>query len=150
MFQQKNAFFDVLNGTFQETLPLLNITEKQTAWFDFDRYVFTQLNKENGNPHKALFFSFEISNTAMKFELTKTKEDIPYIECDIDSFVEYQFQDFFLSEPKRLKPIVNEVQGLIDTFLSEIENRNDLQVWNKIIKVPEKKNEYKLKNHPWK
>ena len=64
----------------------------------------------------------------MKFELTKSEEDIPYIECDIDSFVEYQFQDFFLSEPKRLKPIVDKVQGLIDTFLSEIENRKELQV----------------------
>ena len=68
----------------------------------------------------------------MKFELTKSEEDIPYIECDIDSFVEYQFTDFFLSEPKRLKPIVDKVLDLIDTFLSEIENRTDLQVCDNI------------------
>ena len=64
----------------------------------------------------------------MKFELTKSEEDIPFIECDIDSFVEYQFQDFFLSEPRRLKPIVEKVQELINTFIAEIENRNERQV----------------------
>ena len=64
----------------------------------------------------------------MKFELTKSEEDLPFIECDIDSFVEYQFQDFFLSEPRRLKPIVEKVQELINTFIAEIENRNERQV----------------------
>ena len=77
-------------------------------------------------------FSFEISNTEMKFELTKSEEDLPFIECDIDSFVEYQFQDFFLSEPKRLKPVVEKVQELINTFIAEIENRNERQVKNNI------------------
>ena len=64
----------------------------------------------------------------MKFELTKSEEDLPFIECDIDSFVEYQFQDFFLSEPKQLNLIEEEVQELINTFIAEIENRNERQV----------------------
>ena len=80
------------------------------------------------NTCNVFFPSFEISNTEMKFELTKSEEDIPFIECDIDSFVEYQFQDFFLSEPRRLKPIVEKVQELINTFIAEIENRNERQV----------------------
>jgi len=37
IFQEQNDLFFILNETFQETLPLLNITINQTAWFDADR-----------------------------------------------------------------------------------------------------------------
>ena len=62
------------------------------------------------------------------FELTKSENDIPYIECDIDSFVEYQLTDFFRSEPVRLKPITSQIQELINSFIVEVENRDALQV----------------------
>ena len=38
IFQEQNDLFFILNETFQETLPLLNITINQTAWFDADRW----------------------------------------------------------------------------------------------------------------
>ena len=37
IFQERNDLFFILNETFQEILPLLNITINQTAWFDADR-----------------------------------------------------------------------------------------------------------------
>ena len=39
LFHEQNDLFFILNATFQETLPLLNITINQTAWFDIDRWV---------------------------------------------------------------------------------------------------------------
>ena len=128
IFQERNDLFFILNETFQETLPLLNITINQTAWFDADRWANCIFVTDDTATILNIFLSFEISNTEMKFELTKSEEDLPFIECDIDSFVEYQFQDFFLSEPRRLKPIVENVQELINTFIAEIENRNERQV----------------------
>ena len=132
IFQEQNDLFFILNETFQETLPLLNITINQTAWFDVDRWVpifrVRIFVRDDTATILNIFLSFEISNTEMKFELTKSEEDLPFIECDIDSFVEYQFQDFFLSEPKQLNLIEEEVQELINTFIAEIDNRNERQV----------------------
>ena len=40
-------------------------------------------------------FSFQIVNPEVDFEFSKDLEDIPVIQCDIDSFIEGQLQGWF-------------------------------------------------------